>query len=217
LPKVIRVDNGAPFGGRGALGLTRLSVWWLRLGIEVEFTRPAKPQDNGAHEQMHRVLKAETASPPAATLALQAKRFEQFRRCYNDERPHQGIELQLPSALYRPRRRGYREPKALQYPASYEVKRVKSGGRIRWHGRERLIGRAFAGQEIGLKPLAQTGADGMGQGLEVTEVEGGATAAAEVYLGEQLIGVLRVTDEGGMRPAQWVSKAERHAEAKTKQ
>ena len=74
LPKVIRVDNGAPFGGKGALGLSRLSVWWLRLGITVEFVRPAHPQDNGAHEQMHRVLRADVATPPAPSVAAQKRR-----------------------------------------------------------------------------------------------------------------------------------------------
>ena len=75
LPKVIRVDNGAPFGGKGALGLSRLSVWWLRLGITVEFVRPAHPEDNGAHEQMHRVLRADVATPPAPSVAAQKRRI----------------------------------------------------------------------------------------------------------------------------------------------
>lgn len=74
LPKAIRVDNGAPFGGRGALGLSRLSVWWLRLGIAVEFIRRAHPQDNAAHEQMHRIFKADAASPPAGTFRAQKRR-----------------------------------------------------------------------------------------------------------------------------------------------
>jgi len=91
LPEVIRVDNGAPFGGKGALGLSRLSVWWLRLGIAVEFTRPAHPQDNGGHEQMHRVLKADTATPPAPSLRAQGRRIAAWLTSYNQERPHEAL------------------------------------------------------------------------------------------------------------------------------
>ena len=107
-PKAIRVDNGAPFGGRGALGLTRLSVWWHRLGIEVQFIRRAKPQDNGAHEQMHKVLKAETARPAAASLAAQQRRLDRWRRLYNEQRPHESLDDCSPAQIYRHSRRRYR-------------------------------------------------------------------------------------------------------------
>ena len=82
LPRAIRVDNGVPFGGGGVLGLSTLSVWWLRLGIQVEFGRPAQPQDNGAHEQMHRILKAETAAPPSLNAGAQHRRFQRWRHAY---------------------------------------------------------------------------------------------------------------------------------------
>jgi transposase InsO family protein len=105
LPKIIRVDNGAPFGGNGALGLSRLSVWWLRLGIEVEFTRHAHPQDNGAHEQMHRIFKADTAAPPAAGLRAQKRRTRAWVICYNHQRPHEALGQEVPARFYRRSRR----------------------------------------------------------------------------------------------------------------
>src|SRR5258707_9919348 len=100
-PRVIRVENGTPFAGNGSLNLSSLSVWWLRLGIQVEFTRRAKPQDNGAHEQMHRILKAETASPPAPSLPAQQRRSARWVHLYNEVRPHQALGGQVPAKLYR--------------------------------------------------------------------------------------------------------------------
>ena len=100
LPRVIRVDNGVPFAGKGPLNLSTLSVWWLRLGIKVEFTRRAKPQDNGAHEQMHRVLKAETASPAAANPRAQQRRLDRWRKEYNTLRPHEALAGRVPADLY---------------------------------------------------------------------------------------------------------------------
>src|SRR6202030_868898 len=89
LPLAIRCDNGAPFGSEGACGLTRLSAWWLRLGLELHFIRPASPQENGRHERMHRTLKAQTSRPPAQDPDEQQARFDTFRRHYNEERPHE--------------------------------------------------------------------------------------------------------------------------------
>jgi putative transposase len=108
LPRVIRVDNGPPFGGNGsALGLSHLSVWWLRLNIRVEFGRPARPQDNAAHEQMHRVLKAETATPSAKTVGQQQQRSQRWRHHYNHERPHEALNQQVPALYYHPSRRRF--------------------------------------------------------------------------------------------------------------
>ena len=88
LPLAIRSDNGPPFASTGAGGLSRLAVWWIKLGVKPERIEPGKPQQNGRHERMHRTLKAETADPPAATLSEQQRRFDAFRAIYNDERPH---------------------------------------------------------------------------------------------------------------------------------
>ena len=144
LPRTIRVDNGTPFGGCGALGLSRLSVWWLRLGLRVEFSRPACPQDNGAHEQMHRVLKAETARPPAANARAQQRRFARWCWIHNYHRPHAALDQQTPASHYRPSPRPW--PGRLPtwcYPARWTVLRPGANGRAWWADRQRVFGRAF--------------------------------------------------------------------------
>jgi putative transposase len=182
LPKAIRVDNGAPFGGQGALGLSRLSVWWLRLGITVEFIRPAHPQDNSAHEQMHRILKAGTAAPPARTLRAQKRRIGAWIRCYNQERPHESLGQQVPARFYRrsPRQMP-RRLKEVSYPQNWKVRRVRNRGHIKWQGRQRFVGRAFVGQLVGLETIA--------------------SGSHKVYLDRHLIGLLYAQDLTGMRPA----------------
>ncbi len=186
-PEIIRVDHGPPFGGDGALDLSRLSAWWLRLGIGVEFTRRARPQDNGAHEQMHRVYKAEVASPAAATPRGQQQRSTRLVHYYNQERPHEALEQQVPANFYCKSRRRYRGPlPELRYRRSWPTRLVTASGYIRWRGKHRVIGRAFGGQRVGFKPIR--------------------TSVHEVYFGRYLIGLLVDTDPSGMRPAHW-SKA----------
>jgi transposase InsO family protein len=181
-PAVIRVDHGQPFAGDGALDLSRLLAWWLRLGIRVEFTRRAQPQDNGAHEQMHRVYKAEVASPPAATPRAQQQRSTRWVRYYNHHRPHEALGQRTPASLYRKSRRPYRGLlPSLRYPRSWPTRQVTASGYIRWHGRLRVIGRAFGGQRVGFKP-AEAGIH-------------------EVYFDRHLIGLLVDRDAGGLRPA----------------
>jgi transposase InsO family protein len=102
LPGAIRSDSGPPFGSAGAGGLSALSVWWLKLGIEPRYIPPSSPQDNGRHERMHRTLKAETSKPVAATAAEQRRRFDRFRRHYNEERPHEALEQTPPATHWRP-------------------------------------------------------------------------------------------------------------------
>jgi transposase InsO family protein len=182
LPKIIRVDNGAPFGGKGALGLSRLSVWWLRLGIVVEFVRPAHPEDNGAHEQMHRVLRADVAKPPAPSVAAQKRRLRAWIRCYNHVRPHEALGQRVPAKIYWPSNRLMPvQLSPVEYTCGWQRRRVRNRGHIKWHGRERFIGRAFVGQRVGLKTVA----DGV----------------HEVYFQQQLIGLLYARDLSGMRPA----------------
>jgi len=182
LPRALWIDNGAPFGGCGALGLSRLSVWWLRLGLRVEFSRRARPQDNAAHEQMHRVLKAETARPPAATFAAQQRRFARWRHDYNQCRPHDALGLNPPAQRYRPSpRRCPRTLPPLAYPPHWLVRRVNPDGRIQWQRRARVIGRAFAGERIGLR-LRRGGRH-------------------EVWLGTYLLGWIFANDLAGLRPA----------------
>ena len=184
LPRAIQVDNGAPFGGKGALGLSRLSVWWVRLGIKVEFGRRACPQDNAGHEQMHRVYKAEALHPPAATRRAQQGRTTRWIRQYNEERPHEALGQKVPAKFYRGSERvdGARV-ESLVYPEKWRVRHVRAHGDIKWQGRLRFIGRAFAGERIALKPLAP--------------------GTHQVYLGRLLIGHLHDGDPAGLRPARW--------------
>jgi transposase InsO family protein len=100
LPLAIRCDNGSPFGSRGAGGLTKLSAWWMKLGIVPHFIRPASPQENGRHERMHRTLKAQTSNPPATDADEQQARFDAFRQHYNTERPHEALGQRPPAEVY---------------------------------------------------------------------------------------------------------------------
>lgn len=152
LPKVIRVDNGPPFGGVGPRGLSRLSVWWRRLGIQVEFGRPAHPEDNAAHEQMHGVYQAEVADHPAAHPRTHQQRSDRWRAIYNQCRPHEALNLQPPARHYRVSQRLL--PKHLpawSYPSAWHQCRVSPDGRLFWQGRQRFIGRAFGGEIIALQ------------------------------------------------------------------
>ena len=154
LPQAIRCDNGAPFGSQGAGGLTRLSAWWLRLGIEPHFIRPASPQENGRHERMHRTLKAQTTRPPANDAEEQQARFDAFRRHYNEERPHEALGQTPPAEHYRPSPRAM--PERLEdpwYDAFHQVRRVRDKGDIKWRGERAFIGEALVGELVGLAEL----------------------------------------------------------------
>ncbi len=151
LPEAIRSDNGSPFGSDGPGGLSRLSVWWLKLGIEPRFIPPASPQDNGRHERFHRTLAEHTMASAAATAAELQGRFEAFRRHYNEERPHQALEQATPAQCWTPSPRAM--PDRLDdpvYSASHQLRRVRHNGCIKWAGKEVFIGGALAGELIGL-------------------------------------------------------------------
>lgn len=182
LPEIIRVDNGVPFASKGPGGLSRLSVWWLRLGIRVEFTRPAHPQDNGAHEQFHRVMKRETIGPAAGTGRGQQHRMTVWLKDYNQYRPHEALGQKTPAELYRKSRQSFPERLfPFPYRASTQVRRVRSNGEIRWAGRKRFVGEAFIGQKVELRCLRQ--------------------GVWSVYFMKLLIGHLHQRDAGAMRPA----------------
>ena len=135
LPLSIRCDNGAPFGSPGAGGLTRLSAWWLKLGVEPHFIRPASPQENGRHERMHRTLKKETSQPPAADAEEQQARFDDFRQRYNEIRPHEALGQTPPAERYQPSPRAL--PERVEdpwYDADHEVRRVRTRGEVKWRG-----------------------------------------------------------------------------------
>jgi transposase InsO family protein len=154
LPRAIRCDNGTPFGSRGAGGLTRLSAWWLKLGIAPHFIRPAAPQENGRHERMHRTLKAQTSRPPAAHAAEQQTRFDAFRAHYNDERPHEALGQRPPAERYAPSPRAMPlHPEEPWYDADHAVRRVRRSGEILWKGELIFISEALIGEPIGIAEL----------------------------------------------------------------
>lgn len=184
LPASIRADNGSPFAGTGALGLSRLSVWWLRLGIRVEFTRRARPGDNAAHEQFHGCYQRQVVATGGSHRRSMQPRSTRWLRDYNQDRPHEALNQRTPAEVYRPSRRPYpRVLPPLVYPKAWGLRRVRNRGQVHWQGRLQFIGRAFVGQRLGFKPTGEQ------QG--------------EVYLGKQLIGQLHSKDAGGLRPAHW--------------
>ena len=154
LPLSIRCDNGAPFGSPGAGGLTRLSAWWLKLGVEPHFIRPASPQENGRHERMHRTLKKETSQPPAADAEEQQARFDDFRQRYNEIRPHEALGQTPPAERYQPSPRAL--PERVEdpwYDADHEVRRVRTRGEVKWRGEFVFVSEALTGELVGLAEL----------------------------------------------------------------
>ena len=154
LPWAIRTDNGSPFASRGIAGLSRLSVWWLRLGIVPERIDAGHPEQNGRHERMHRTLKTETASPPAPTVRGQQRAFDRWRVCFNQERPHEALGMRTPAEVYTPSLRPYpdRLP-PVEYPAGLVVRMVQKRGEFYWFGHSVFLGEAFCHEPIGLEPL----------------------------------------------------------------
>jgi transposase InsO family protein len=151
LPLAMRSDNGPPFAGTGAGGLTRLAVQWVKLGIKLERTDPAAPQQNGRHERMHGTLKAETAKPPADTPAEQQARFDHFRVEFNQVRPHEALDQEIPASRFTPSPRPYPdhidEP---AYDADHAVRRVRSNGEIKWGGELIFISEALVDEPVGV-------------------------------------------------------------------
>jgi len=152
MPCAIRSDNGAPFASRAVAGLSRLAVYWMKLGIVPERIEPGHPEQNGRHERMHRTLKEETTVPAAANRRAQQKVFDRFRREYNEERPHEALGMQTPSSAYRPSLREYpvRVPEP-EYDAGLEVRRVQHHGGFNWKGREVFLTETLEGERIGLE------------------------------------------------------------------
>jgi len=152
LPHAIRTDNGVPFANTGLHGLTQLNVWWLRLGIQHQRIRPASPQENGAHERMHRTLKAETTRPPALDLPRQQRVFRSFRREYNEERPHAALGGDTPAARYDVSPRAYPATlPPLEYPGHFLVKRVTHAGTIRFKHKLLFLANALKEHHVGLE------------------------------------------------------------------
>jgi putative transposase len=151
LPLGLRSDNGPPFAGNGAGGLTRLAVKWIKLGIRLERIDPGAPEQNGRHERMHGTLKADTAKPPAATPAAQQARFDRFRLEYNHLRPHEALGQETPASRYRKSPRCY--PSRIEepaYDAEHAVRRVRSNGEIKWGGTLIFVSEALVGEPVGI-------------------------------------------------------------------
>jgi len=150
LPQRIRSDNGSPFASIGAGRLSRLNVWWWKLGIAVERIEPGKPQQNGRHERMHRTLKAETARPPAKNRQGQQRRFDRFCDEYNQERPHEALGQRPPATMYAAAERSYPtqipEP---EYAGHWELRRVRKDGHVKFQGRMYFLSEALAGETTG--------------------------------------------------------------------
>jgi putative transposase len=184
-PQVIRCDNGVPWSSTGPLGLSGLSVWWWRQGIRVEFTAKGHPEHNAAHEQHHRILKADTARPPARTFSAQQKRFDRWRYYYNHLRPHEALNQQVPASLYRPRpHQGTLELATVRYKGAFATRRAHPNGEIVWEGRRRFISDAVAGETLGLYPR-----------------EPGVWSVRFLQLE---LGHLHRSDPGAMRPAAYI-------------
>lgn len=153
-PQAIRTDNGPPFGTVAAGGLSRLALWWLKLGIRPERIAPGQPQQNGRHERMHRTLKAETTRPPARTLADQQLAFDRFRRIYNHERPHEALGQQPPWRVYEVSARRYPvRPREPVYRPTLRVRTVRHDGMLLWQGKALYVAETLAGERIGLEEL----------------------------------------------------------------
>jgi putative transposase len=150
LPRAIRSDNGSPFANIGLCRLSRLSVWWLRLGICLMRTMPGHPEQNGCHERMHRDLKAQTTRPPEHGMRAQQRRFDAFRYEHNHERPHEALGQQQPASRFARSSRPYPERlPAAEYPSHYEVRRVGSNGTIALFGNIVYLSDALNHQLVG--------------------------------------------------------------------
>jgi hypothetical protein len=185
LPARIRSDNGVPFATIALGRLSALSAWWLRLGILPDLIEPSSPQQNGAHERMHRTLKAEATRPPTASMAAQQRVFDRFRREYNEERPHEALGQVTPASRYAPSPRPYpaRLP-PLEYPAHWEVRRVSRNGGVRWYDAWVNVSHVLAEEYVGFE-----------------EVDAGVwnVAFGPLVLGRFDERTLKITDRNGYR------------------
>jgi transposase InsO family protein len=157
LPRAILTDNGSPFAAAQSLArLSRLSVWWIKLGIRPVLIQPGHPEQNGRHERLHRTLKAETARPPAADASRQQDRFDQFRQFYNEQRPHEALGQVPPAEVYEVSPRSYpSQLPAWEYPGHFEVRSVRPTGQIKWRGELLFVSESLQGEQIGLEEIEE--------------------------------------------------------------
>ena len=156
LPSAIRTDNGVPFASPNSLfGLSRLSVWWLRLGIRIERIKPGHPEQNGRHERMHLTLKKSTVVPPAMNFLQQQGKFDGFQQEYNKERPHEALNMKCPAEIYKISSSFYRGIGRLEYPMHDRTITVTCCGRICIKGLKINLSQVFAGQDVGIKEVSE--------------------------------------------------------------
>jgi putative transposase len=154
LPQFIRSDNGVPFATNTLARLSKLSAWWIRLGVLPQLIEPGKPQQNGRHERMHRTLKAEATRPPAAAMRSQQLKFDRFRAEFNRERPHEALEQRVPADLYQPSPRPMpNKLPPLEYPDRFEVRYVSANGGIRWNKKWVNVSTTCVGEYVGLEEV----------------------------------------------------------------
>src|SRR5690606_20371501 len=154
LPQRIRTDNGTPFASVALHGLSRLSVYFIKLGIECDRIEPGQPQQNGRHERMHRTLKAETTRPPEATIEAQQQRFDTFQQEFNTVRPHEALAMKTPASCYHasPREMPKQLPEP-SYEGHLEVRRVGTNGCFRWHSEFVFLTKVLDGEYVGLEEV----------------------------------------------------------------
>ena len=154
MPAAIRTDNGPPFASPAVAGLSRLAVWWIKLGIVPERIAAGHPEQHGRHERMHRTLKQETAQPPAANRRKQQRALDRFRQEYNQVRPHEALQMGTPAAVYEPSERKFPacvpEP---DYPENMLVRSVRRRGHFRWQKHEVFLSEVLWGERVGLLPV----------------------------------------------------------------
>ncbi|MZR31454.1 transposase [Sneathiella sp. DP05] len=155
LPKAIRTGNGVPFASPNAFfRLSKLSVWWLRLGIEIERIKPGHPEQNGRHERMHLTFKKETCKPAGAHFLQQQAKFDDFIDCYNNDRPHQAMNMRYPGEVCEPSKRTYCGLSEQEYPFHDKSKMVTTSGRICYRKKKVNLCVVFAGQKVGIKEVS---------------------------------------------------------------
>jgi len=155
LPDAIRVDNGTPFAGRCVGGLSRLSIWWIQMGIAPERIEKGSPQQNGRHERMHRTLKLEAVNTMVSNMKEQQKLFDEFLYDYNNDRPHEALNHESPAHYYRKSSRSYVEkPQAVEYDLDYTVRSVRYNGYFRFNGQLYYLTDLLHKQRVALKEFA---------------------------------------------------------------
>jgi transposase InsO family protein len=156
LPLAIRTDNGPPFASKAIAGLSRLSLYWIKLGILPERIAAGHPEQNGSHERMHRTLNAETSSPPEAHRRAQQEAFDRFKPIFNEQRPHEALGMKTPASCYSYSPRSYpakvAEP---EYDSDLEVRLVQEHGQFKWNGSKVFISEVLRGERIGLELIEE--------------------------------------------------------------